>query len=73
MDLMLTDYLTKTLGWTLLHKFRDIIMVRVSNFALLEDTFSYTIKECVEKHTRSKYIPLGTGYPLKEKIQSPEN
>ena len=41
-------------------------MVRTSPFTLLEEIFSYTSKEIVGKHIKSKLIPLGTGYPLKE-------
>ena len=48
------------------HKFRDIIIGRVSPFALLKDTFSYTSKERVGKQIPSKYIPSGIGGPLKE-------
>ena len=37
--LMLDDYFTKPLQGELFHKFRDIIMVRVSTLTLLYDTF----------------------------------
>ena len=63
---MLADYFTKPLQGALFHQFRDIIMGRVSPFTLLEDTFSYTIKERVGKKILSKEIPLDTGDPLKE-------
>ena len=63
---MLADYFTKPLQGALLHKFRDISIVRVSTFTLLEDKVSYTSKACVAKHISSKEIPPGTGYPLKE-------
>ena len=46
---MLADYFEKPLQGALFHKFRDIIRVRVSPFTLIEDTFSYTSKERVEK------------------------
>ena len=48
------------------HKLRYIIKGRVGPFILIEDTFSYTRKECVGKQISPKEIPLGTGDPLKE-------
>ena len=41
-------------------------MGKVSPFKLLEDTFSYTSKDCVGKHISSKEIPSEIGDPLKE-------
>ena len=63
---MLADYFTKPLQGDFPHKFRDMIMGRVSTFTLLEDTVSYTRKERVGKQNPSKDITLGTGEPLKE-------
>ena len=64
--LMLSDYFTKPLQGSLLHKFRDTIMVRVSTLTIPEDKFSYTIKENVGKQIPPKEITSGTGEPLKE-------
>ena len=61
---MLADYFTIPLQGALFHKFREIIMGRVSPFTLKEDTFSYTIKESVGKQVPQKEIPLNTGEPL---------
>ena len=63
---MLADYFTKTLQGELFHNFRDIIMGRVSPLTLLEDIFSYTSKDRVEKQIPLKEITLETGEPLKE-------
>ena len=64
--LMLADYLKNPLQGALFHKFRDILVGRVSTFTLLEGTFLYTRKERVVKHIPSKDIPSGNGEPLKE-------
>ena len=48
--LMLADDSTNLLQVAFFHNFRDIIMGRVSPFTLLENTFSYTIKEHIGKH-----------------------
>ena len=42
------------------------LWVRVSPFTFIEDTLSYTSKECVRKHTQSKKKTFGTGDPMKE-------
>ena len=73
--LVSADYFINPLQVSLLHKFRYIIMGRVSPFALLEDKFSYISKDHVEIQIPSKDIPSGTGEPLKEtkKIIEDEN
>ena len=63
---MLYEFFTKPLQVALLHKFRDIIMVGISPFTLLENTFSYTSKERVGKQIPPEDIPLGTEKSLKE-------
>ena len=42
------------------------LWIRVSPFTFIEDTLSYTSKECVRKHTQSKKNTFGTGDPMKE-------
>ena len=37
-----------------------------STFTILENKFSYTIKESLGKQIPSKEVPLGTGEPQKE-------
>ena len=64
--IMLASYSVKPLQGALLHKFRDIIMVGISPFTLLENTFSYTSKERVGKQIPPEDIPLGTEKSLKE-------
>ena len=66
MNFMLADYLIKPLQGALLHKFRDIIMRRVSPFTLLQDELSCTSKDCVGKNIPSRKTPSGTVEPLKE-------
>ena len=51
--LMLADYFTKPSKGALFHKFRDILMGRISPFTLLEDIFLYTSKDRV-----GRQIPL---------------
>ena len=65
--LMLAGYPKKPLQRSLLHKFREVIMVRVSTFKLIEYIFSYTIKESVGKQIPPKNIPSGTGEPPKKR------
>ena len=64
--LMLADYFTKHLQGALGHKLREIIVVRVGPFKLLEEKISNTSKERVEKQIPLKDIPSGTVEPLKE-------
>ena len=63
--IMLAYYFTKPLQGALFHKFRDIIMGKISPYKLLEDKFLYTRKERVGKQIPSKDIILGTREPLK--------
>ena len=63
---MLADYFINPLQVSLFHKFKEIIVVRVIPFTLLEYTFSYTSKDCVGKNIPLKDIPSGTREPLKE-------
>ena len=64
--LMLAYYFTNMLHVSLFHKFRNIIMGRVTTFTLLEEIFSYTSNERFGKQIPSKEITLGTEDPLKE-------
>ena len=65
---MLAGYPKKPLLRSMLHKIREVIMVRVSTLKLIEYIFSYTIKESVGKKIPPKNIPSGTGDPPKKKI-----
>ena len=53
-NLMLADYFTKPLQGELLHKFKDIIMVRVSPFTLSEDTFYIQARRVLETRLHQK-------------------
>ena len=50
----------------LFHRFRDIIMVRVSTYTLLKDITSYSSKERVKNQIPGKQIPPKKQIPSKE-------
>ena len=64
--LMLADYFMKTLQETLFHKFRYIIVVRVSIYTMLKEITSYSSKEHVENQITRKQIPSKKQIPQKE-------
>ena len=61
MHVMLKDSYRKPLQGAFFHKFRDIIMGRVSTSALLEYILSYSIKENVEKKDYIKIDSIKNG------------
>ena len=54
---MLAYYFTKTLQGALFHKFREILMVRVSPYTMLKYITPYSIKDRVENIITGKNIP----------------
>ena len=66
--LMLADSFTKPLQGDQFHKFRDIIMGRVSPYILLKDIYSYSSNKRVGYQIPGKQIPFKN---IPSKKQSP--